>query len=86
MKILHATHKTLVYVALAGEYEVAFPLGVFSDLKKAKKCIEDSNPSCNTEVLAYNIKTGLVDHMFTYQRSYDEVKHTFGPLHWILEN
>lgn len=48
----------LVYVAMAGEYEVFCPLGIFEDVEKAKKCVEDSEPSYNTEVAVFDTEKG----------------------------
>lgn len=63
---------TEVYVAIAGEYEVAFPLGVFDSLDKAKVCIEKSSPTYEAEVLVYILSSGERIKKYSYGQDYTE--------------
>lgn len=47
-----------VFAAFYGEYEEPYPIGVYDTVGKAKKAVENSNPSFNTEVIEYNLETG----------------------------
>ena len=56
----------LVYVALEGEYEAYMPLGVFGSLEAAKKCVDNSKPSYNTEVAVFDTISGQHQNTIRY--------------------
>jgi hypothetical protein len=53
-----------VYAAFYGEYEEAYPIGIFDSVEKAMQAVVNSKPSYNTEVYGYDTETGKVVETF----------------------
>lgn len=74
-----------LYVAIEGEYEVAWPLGIFSTLELAKKCVEDKKASYGGEVLVWDLDCNAPIGEYRYRERYNADApwgEKFGPWEW----
>ena len=49
-----------VFAAFYGEYDTNHPIGVYDTLLRAKQAVEESNPAYDTEVIKYDVSTGML--------------------------